>query len=349
MPREIIFHIGQGKTGTTSIQAAFHEARAGLRENGIIYPLSKVLPINHHSLAADIGGPISLHQGFRNRMGPSREIIKRKSAEEWGELVKDLDQSIDRVLISSETLFRPLDAAGLDRLRQRVAQMKGTSIRVLAYVRSPVSLFLSAFQQRMKRGNMLQIGDRDYLHVLQNLRDSFGTEFEVRAFEPESFTNQCVVTDFCQWGGFPRSIVKPAKQKHNVSMSAEAMSIISRLHLKDGADESRLHVRSLRDLKEADRLVDGYQRPRLRAKYIRQITAMSQELGALKEQFGIVFSDIDYDIAGRRKNNTPDKIETVEQICPVRKDRRVALEAQFMDKITRTKWGASAALRPIQN
>ena len=350
MSRQIIFHIGQGKTGTTSIQAAMHQARDRLRENGICYPLSHIIPRNHHSLAVDFGGPESVNQNFREKMGPAPNVIRAKSEEEWQALYDRIArENPHKVLLSSESLFKPLTQQAHERMQVRIKAVEAEDVRILAYVRSPVSFYLSALQQRLKRGQILQMNAKAYLPVLDSYKDKFGSAFEIRKFEPDQLREQSVVTDFCEWTEIDLSLVKSGEEIYeNVSLSAEAMSVLSRLFVSGETSVKNPHTRSLAVLNTVDQALAGFRKPRLKPKYVRQIIKTSQELIPLRAEHDLVFKDVDYDLAGQTPDRSPDMVMSIKQICRLDAERCRQLEDIFLEEIRKTRWGRSIAIHPLE-
>ncbi|WP_189434610.1 MULTISPECIES: sulfotransferase domain-containing protein [unclassified Mesorhizobium] len=119
----IILHIGVHKTGTSALQSFLHRNSALLADRGVIYkPTIPDWP-NHNPLAmAFMPGSID--------HGPTRLAMTLAEAEN------------KTVLISSEMLCEP--EVDFDLL---LSCLKGHDVRVIAYVRHPSDIVVSAFNE----------------------------------------------------------------------------------------------------------------------------------------------------------------------------------------------------------
>ncbi|TPK76369.1 hypothetical protein FJ930_03590 [Mesorhizobium sp. B2-4-15] len=125
----IILHIGVHKTGTTALQSFLHRNAALLADRGIFYkPTSSAWP-NHNPLAAAF-----MPDAEDN--GPDR-------------LAKTLDEAGERtLLISSEMLCEP--SVDIDLF---LSCLKGYDVRIIAYIRHPCDIVISAFNEVVRHYN----------------------------------------------------------------------------------------------------------------------------------------------------------------------------------------------------
>jgi hypothetical protein len=132
--REILLHVGHGKTGSSFIQSSLALSHAELAAGGITYPISTELA------AAGRSGHIS-SGNLRHAASALTETIGQ-----------GFRTGHERVLISSEWLFLALMAELAEELAALPGQYPGARLRVLLYVRDPLDHAVSVYQQMIKRG-----------------------------------------------------------------------------------------------------------------------------------------------------------------------------------------------------
>lgn len=155
--RRIILHAGLHKTGTTSIQNNCHRHRNFLLSHGIYYPSFRFrdrLLVNHSDpmTGAVCAGP-RLY-GMPNRM---------KVQDDPTEAQEIFSAQFERVLASpeAETLLLSgeqvcdYDEQDMQALRSRLEQ-NCDELRVIAFIRSPVSSLESILQQRNVTGRLIE-------------------------------------------------------------------------------------------------------------------------------------------------------------------------------------------------
>jgi len=132
-------HIGQHRTGTTSLQNFLASNRKVLYEKGIIYP-EFLKPASSHFFA--------WYFGFGNRRLSSSE---NKQVE--GVLQKTIRDALEHskdVLISSEILFSNIRKSSIKRIHK---QFSDFDIRIICYLRRQDEYILSFYTQYLKHGN----------------------------------------------------------------------------------------------------------------------------------------------------------------------------------------------------
>ena len=188
MVQQLVFHIGDCKTGTTSIQTML--ARGAWRGAGetVLYSAR----LNHNPLAT------RLRQGG---------IPAKTEAES---LVKLLSQSrADIAVISAEHFeFCAPDVIG-DLLDGPLAPWAG-NVRLIQYVRPHLDRFRATFIERCKKGGwqgtmeafadqILSEGLINYGARLSSWHRVFGDRLTVRPFVRSRFPNGDVRSDFLRW------------------------------------------------------------------------------------------------------------------------------------------------------
>ncbi|MBO0785101.1 MAG: hypothetical protein J2P33_03395 [Actinobacteria bacterium] len=133
-PASRLVHIGPHKTGTTSIQTAFHVGRTMLSQHGVHYAGQQEQPLLA-ALAVAGGG------GMRGQR-PARP-------EDWTDLVDEVREAGDqRVVVSSEFLSYADDAAA----RRVVTELIGGPVHVVITLRPIYKIAPSQWQQYVQNG-----------------------------------------------------------------------------------------------------------------------------------------------------------------------------------------------------
>lgn len=188
--KSLILHIGDPKTGSSSIQEVLRNRLYDSDSITVDYPEQ----LNSFPLA--------------NSLWDKNQADNRKSR--WSNLADWLNQSqADLAIVSAEQFFRvkpDILQATLDEFLPDYAQ----TIRIIAYVRPHANRLLGAYAQRTKVGlsqsdlqaffettkreNLLQFAPR-----FQRWRDVFGDRLTVRPVIREELRQGDVVTDFMDY------------------------------------------------------------------------------------------------------------------------------------------------------
>jgi len=135
-PREVLLHVGHGKTGSSFLQSALANSIEELASHGIAYPMAA-----EERERVRAGGISS------GNMGPAPARLVQLLKGDW---TGGATVPVDRLLLSSESHFNKMRPKGfMDRLQRR---LPGTSIRVMLYIRDPLDHAVSNYQQAVKRG-----------------------------------------------------------------------------------------------------------------------------------------------------------------------------------------------------
>ncbi|SMD10772.1 hypothetical protein SAMN06295998_13320 [Primorskyibacter flagellatus] len=222
----LIIHAGMHKTGSSSIQQTLH------RWDGTGADYLPWCFSNHSGLfflmfqdAPEDGG------GFK--LAGMRPEEAKRLADEWGGKMSEVleKRAADKVthpaIFSAEVISSASEAV-VQRLADYMRKYE-PDIRVVAYVRPPVSFMISAFQQRMKTGH---VHNFERLWIWPNYRDRFETldrvfgrtNVTLKLFKREHLKDGDVVLDFAQEIGVdlrPSDVVRT-----NESMSLEAAALL---------------------------------------------------------------------------------------------------------------------------
>jgi hypothetical protein len=141
-----VLHIGPHKTGTTTLQAAFHQSREALEAQGVHYAGKRA-----HSMAAAMAAAMDL----------SLPTMATAPTERWEELVAEVHASTaDQVVLSSEFYA---DAAP-PRIRAIVDALGREQTHVVVTLRPLHRILPSQWQQYMQ--NRFVISYPDWLHEM---------------------------------------------------------------------------------------------------------------------------------------------------------------------------------------
>lgn len=234
-PGARVLHIGPHKTGTTSLQSAFHTHRREAAAAGVHYagasrqPIAAALSVR----AGDAGGP---WEGLR------REVAR---------------QGNRRVVISSEW-FADAQAAGISRI---VADLDPARLHVVVTLRPLARVLPSQWQQYVQVG--LQLDYEPWLEQMLNATGStvtptfwhrhrheqlidrwaavVGTD-RVVAVVANDTNHGAVLRAFEQLTGLPRGLLVPEVSRRNRSLTRPEAELVRLLHrrLRDAGLDRRV-------------------------------------------------------------------------------------------------------------
>jgi len=229
MPREIVFHLGDRKTGSTAIQHALRtQAWAG------DVP-ALAFPARLH------------HAGLANAFLPGAPP-KRAEA-----LIEALAAQIDAlgagvVVISSEN-FESADPAPLAAAVDRVLAPRAGRIRLIAYVRPHIERVVSSWAERIKLGLFHRpldayiertAGNGRFLYRerLQRWRAAFGPAFTARPMIRAELHGNDVVHDFLAFAFDSRDFGLTAPVLANESLSLRQLALLAAMHRAFGREQA---------------------------------------------------------------------------------------------------------------
>lgn len=338
MPREVILHIGQPKTGTTSLQRRLAVQRESLLEKGINYPKLAMNDFNHRCLSPAIFGAKNYPPDIKYSLGGQGQNVVEQSKEQWKFLRKTFQQ--DRLILSGENFFYPLEGLARSRIRWFLSMGDRYPYRVLSYVRNPADRYLSFVQEQLKLVNhIMALKAYPFMKVLTSYEQTFGQDFNVRLYDKELLKGSDVLEDFKKWLGDGDDLIDTQlkTEKPNISLTAEAMYVLTRLQgRRRGKTKSEVLInrKKLNSLRQLDRKTLGGTKPELKPDAKAFVEQNSPELLQLREVFDLSFPSVDYE----RINSNP-KIEELpvksfNQICDFDKDRSELLIEGLKRKFT---------------
>lgn len=132
----LLLHVGVHKTGTTSIQAAFADARPELAQYGVTYPGNREA---HHPAALAV---LDRTWGWKNKGG------KPTPKGRFEKLQGQVEQARGRIIVSSEFFCE----AQVEPAMKAVADLGGDRVHVVITLRNLGRLLPSSWQQYLKYG-----------------------------------------------------------------------------------------------------------------------------------------------------------------------------------------------------
>jgi hypothetical protein len=255
---QIILHIGQPKTASTTIQLYFDRNRSQLAAQGVLYPTS--LGMKKSFIA-----PFLNRKGRRaNLLGSEEEIVSR--------LRDEFSGSFEKAVLSDETIFH-CSQDNKHRIKELLGQ-HATRWRILCYVRRPDEHIVSSYQQAIRNSSGFngsfddfyykQLNDSYYRYNYQMERwaEVFGRDaVEVRVFHRNTLQGG-PLEDFMRWVGLdPATLPADTVKAANESIDRVGIEVVRFLNdceaqnrdLVKGLDLERIRHR-LRALISDDRL-----------------------------------------------------------------------------------------------
>lgn len=227
MHKTLIFHIGDHKTGSTSIQLAFAENRVQLAQKRIFYPAALALNI--------------LRRQFQTWLDAGSDAQKAEAAQPLAALAERIRASdADFVLVSAESL-ETLPPEDIKQVLDHFFADCADEIRIIAYVRPHAARLLSSFSERIKLGaprvmqhsltefarDIAQTGALHYTPRFQSWHSLYGAQFTLRPMIRSQLYAGSVVEDFIQQA-FP----DVAYQLHPGQIANESLDLLDLMRLK---------------------------------------------------------------------------------------------------------------------
>ncbi len=220
--QKILIHAGMPRTGTKSVQQSLMALDG---EDYLYAPLSGIAGFPSHSRI--------LRNLFTPPGDPQHaELVRNVGAAAFSASVKEAEIKLQEafrlaggrsLILSAEDLMK-MSGKALRLMRNHFAHHTG-QIRILGYVRAPLSFIESALQQRIRQGSadidaLASLWPR-YQSSFQRLDTAFGAEnVTLLKYDPDRFPNQDVVTDFCKHLGVPLSDIMVTRCNEGLTQTA---------------------------------------------------------------------------------------------------------------------------------
>ncbi|MCO5147275.1 MAG: hypothetical protein M9895_13995 [Aquamicrobium sp.] len=340
----LILHIGHPKTGTTALQTVLSTNADRLLEAGVLYPTKAKPSFHNHALAKPALTGCDDHV-IRGRYGLEGDELRRLSERYWDSVKAETKQhSHDTLILSWEWLW-DVDAARSEYFRKRLLEVCD-HITAVGYLRDPARFFLSMMNQRIRMFRGILLFQEDYYRSVIDAYRENGFETSINVFESAHFANGDIVTDFCTKylrPDLPALERGGNAERGNESISNEAMVIlqeVARAHSTSSPDASpdardSRRSKTVRIVYEADRALGGNLRPSLKPEIEAAQVARSTDLIWLRDEAGIQFANVDYDLVGTTGHPDLASLHSVEDFSPIDPDRLAALRAMTERKIAR--------------
>lgn len=223
MINELVVHLGDTKTGSTSIQKALVAKAYDIPNKTLIYPT-----VNNH---IGMAKTLTLKRRFAEREKRFKRVyeVLGKSDADYGVVSAEHFQFVDPVV------FDEAIKTYWPKLRDR--------IRLVAYVRPHGSKILSAFAERVKLGNDVETIERfiqtssdkrmfDYTERFSKWRDVFGDRFTLRPFIRDELYNRDAIQDFFHFlvGGPEFRITEEIAA--NSSLTVSQLALLRKMHVQ---------------------------------------------------------------------------------------------------------------------
>ncbi len=213
---EVIVHIGMHKTGSTSIQ----ESLNGYDDGSTFYAN---LESANHSFAIYTIFSSARYEYHWKSQGLNRQAIDLKRQNYLNILIAELKRKDrKRLIISGEDI----GYLSNEEKKQFIDFLKNycKKIKIICYVRSPLSFASSAFSQILETGKISHKSPALYKHRIQGFIDQENVDVELKIYDKNTLFNSDVVDDFCKIINLNLDLIK--KFNTNISYSEATIKII---------------------------------------------------------------------------------------------------------------------------
>lgn len=216
MTRTLVLHLGDHKTGSTSIQQALASGRIYTSPVSVCFPMGTPKRSHHNHIVRGL---------IRETRGAENDAPFSTLAAEIGAAAAD-------VTILSAEAFERADPKLVREALQRFLPDLASEARLIVYIRPHAERLVSTFAERIKQG--LFIGDITaffqtamaeemflYAPRMQRWRAVFGDRLTVRPMIRERLKNSDVVEDFMDFAlqGAPFQLPQAAPSNEKVAMA----------------------------------------------------------------------------------------------------------------------------------
>ncbi|MGM0584892.1 MAG: hypothetical protein ACQEUZ_09605, partial [Pseudomonadota bacterium] len=224
MTEELRLHLGDCKTGSTSIQTILKRGRWRCPSRRIAYPVEEGRL--HHCLVA-----ATLYKEGQ---------IKNRAAR-WGRLARMVRDAQADVSIVSAEWFELAEPQEVKRALEEFLPEHAGSARLIAYIRPHADRLVSSFQEQTKVGanhdslagfhaRTRKNGRFFYAPRLRRWREVFGDRYEVRPLIRERLHEGDVVRDFLRWALDGAEFEVTGAPAANVSLNLEDLALVREMH-----------------------------------------------------------------------------------------------------------------------
>jgi hypothetical protein len=219
MNKRVVIHVGPPKTGTSAIQNWFTFNRGKLLENGLYYPEHGLDPNGISSGSLRIICDI-VTDGTKD----STPKIQISSDKILNLLASFSDSSANVLFLSSEYFFQHM----------RVIKDKIPCVEFLAYIRNPIEIIESNYNQGVKRNNFTHTLNSNSFncfphvnHLSKYKNETINNRLTVRYFDTNLNGSQNLISDVLQFLN-----LKPTLGSEKVSANVNSSYSFEALELK---------------------------------------------------------------------------------------------------------------------
>lgn len=221
MARKLVIHLGDRKTGSTSIQAAM---RGQIWQGG-------------PSLAYPVRG---LHHG-RLTKKLAKGVPERQRRKVFLKQKRLLEETAAEVAVISTEHFEAVDPLAFKQAMKTYIPGYEDGMRLIAYVRPHVDRVVSSWAERTKLGlfykpledfaKEVMTSERFlYFERFRRWQDIFSDRFELRPMIRSHLYGRCVVRDFLSYALETENFEMLEEPAANESMSVEDLIILAQMH-----------------------------------------------------------------------------------------------------------------------
>jgi hypothetical protein len=221
--RKIIVHLGDHKTGSTSIQQVL--SGGGIEaEQSLVFPVGTPRRAHHNHVARALIRKVK------------RKKHKKIETQYFAEMAAEIRASDADIAVISAENFEFADPAELKAALDKHLPEFAETTRLIAYIRPHGERLLSSYAERVKQGLFLGSlaefhaeteaeGEFHYAPRLAQWRGVFGDSFTARPFLRARLKDGDVVTDFLDWlfEGVAFSVRAPAQTNEKLSVEDLAL------------------------------------------------------------------------------------------------------------------------------
>ncbi|WP_162799103.1 hypothetical protein [Paracoccus indicus] len=285
--KKIVIHIGQPKTGTTTLQKALLRNRKELEKQGFIYPRPK-FGINHSQLTIPFSK--NIQRSMVIHVGNNYKKARKESIEIWRDTIAQFSGStFHTLLLSSEFLFSSRRLENLPDFIRENFDFRG-EIELFAYMRTPSEHYVSLIQQHLKASGKicpLPAINLERLKLLSSI-----AKLRIRKFSKSGLIDNDITSDFCYHNKIDCAKFSRTTKKANVSLCAEGMILLQEYRKNNHADKQNIFTEDTKKLinlisSEQTQYPGRYTKPSLKPEFSKILDGPTPTHLWLKEIHGV--------------------------------------------------------------
>lgn len=332
----LILHIGDAKTGTTTLQKCLFDSHETLLKHGFLYPKPHT-GIMHHGIIPYLLGVEETPKWIRNQSQYDAFKILEVSRKAWESILTQISNNPKcTVILSAEHLFGFAKSAHFQDALGKIRNL-ADEIVIVAYVRSPSGRYLSSKQENLKCGkiNSPPDGYPIYRTALEPLLKQHNLRVEIQKFDRNFLIGNDIITDFASRYLTPQAmkLLERPNSDLNTSLSPEAMAILETI-CNNNTPKRFAHIGAVNHrLKQyidaVDRAIPGKKSPYYKPGIASIVHDQATDLKWLEDNFAIKFDRPEIDVGTTRID--PKALVSVHDLCVVDEARMALLWTALAD------------------